>query len=877
MIRARLAEYHGREVATQGDSFFAVFSSPRSCIAAVIAMQQDLTAHDWEGGGRVRVRMGVHAGEATETATGLVGYDIHRAARVSAVAHGGQVLVSSSTAELVRDALPGGARLRDLGLHRLKDLSRPERIFQVEAVGLDSDFPPLRSLDNPALANNLPAQASRFIGRTHELDELCSLVQSHRVVTLTGAGGAGKTRLALQAAAELLDGSDDGVWLVELASLADEDGVAPAIAETLHVVLQSGRPPLEPLVDALSSQCMLIVLDNCEHLIGACAKTVDTLVRHCPQVHVLATSREPLGINGEAVYRVPSLSLPAAEQAGTAPGDAVALFLERAADQGAHIGLDDDSLSLVVSVCRRLDGMPLAIELAAARLRSLSLADISGRLDQRFRLLTGGSRGALPRQQTLRATVDWSYSLLNEAERAVLRRLAVFVDGFDLAAAEMVTSLSDIDVFDITDLVSSLVDKSLVVAEPSGDGLRYRLLETIRQFAAERLVDAGEAEATAVATAHRDHFLALAEEAAPHTIGTHQREWFERLRLEGANLRRAFDHAVDGPADTALVLRFARALRYFYLIYFAGSETLIGPLAKVVERPETEQSPALLVDALVTLALCARSYDSTLARRSAGRAIEVARRIENPSHLVDALWAACSAACFSGALEEGRQLGAEAVERARPLGDDFQIASALGMLLLTRQLSPSFGDQDGYEELLAEAVERSRRAGSLFLAHILINNAGSASLRLGDVALARAQLEEAERLRAKIGVGLSSVDTNMAWVLRAEGDLDASSVRLHTVLRAARRSGDRLSMGYAILGLACLCGDRDDWVGAAQLHGAALAVFEAVGELCPEPENIYRLQSSRAGQERLGEAEWLRLFERGRVLEHGQILELAKP
>jgi predicted ATPase len=820
--------------------------------------------------------MGVHAGEASETATGLVGYDIHRAARVAAVAHGGQVLVSSSAAELVRDSLPEGARLRDLGLHRLKDLSRPERIFQVEADGLDRDFPSLRSLDNPALANNLPALASRFIGRAHELDELLALVRSHRVVTLTGAGGAGKTRLALQAAAALLDGSGDGVWLVELASLADEDAVVPAIAGVLHVALQPGRPPLEPLVDALSSQRMLIVLDNCEHLVGACAKTVDALVRHCPQVHILATSREPLGIPGEAVYRVPSLSLPAGGPAGAAPGDAIALFLERATDQGAHIDLKGDNLALVESICRRLDGMPLAIELAAARLRSLSLADVSLRLDQRFRLLTGGSRSALPRQQTLRATVDWSFSLLNDTERAVLRRLAVFVDGFDLAAAETVTSLADIDAFDITDVVSSLVDKSLVVAEPSGDRLRYRLLETIRQFSAERLLDAGEAEATAVAAAHLNYFLALAEEAAPHTTGAQQREWFERLRLEGANLRRAFDHALNEPAGTALVLRFARALRNFYFVYFAGSEMLISPLGKVVERPESERDPKLLVDALVTLSLCARSYDSGLARRCGARAIEVARQIDSPSHLVDALWASCAAFCFGGDLEKGRRLGAEAVERARPLGDDFQIASALGMLLLTYQLSPSFGDQEDYRALLDEAIERSRRAGSLFLAHILINNAGSASLRLGEVTSARAQLEEAERIRATIGIGLSSVDTNMAWVLRAEGDVDGSALRLHTVLREARRSGDRLSMAYSIVGLACLSGDRDDWAAAAQLHGAAAALFEAVGELCPEPESTYRRQSTSAGQERLGPEEWQRLYERGRYLDYAQILAMAQ-
>lgn len=330
LIRRNLSTHQGQEVGTQGDGFFAVFSSTRACVAGVIAMQQALVAHRWPDGAAVRVRMGVHAGEATETAIGLVGYDVHRAARVAAVAHGGQVLLSSSAVELVRDALPDGASLRNLGLHRLKDLSRPEHIYQLDVAGLKQDFPPLRSLDNPALANNLPAQSSQFIGRERELTELRPLVEAQRVVTLTGAGGSGKTRLALQVAAELLDGSGDGVWLVELAGATDEDSVTPAIAETLHLVAQPGRPMLESIIDALAPQRMLILLDNCEHVIGMCAKIVDTLIRRCPQVHALCTSREPLGITGEAIYRVPSLSLADADGKDTPHSDAVALFVDRA-------------------------------------------------------------------------------------------------------------------------------------------------------------------------------------------------------------------------------------------------------------------------------------------------------------------------------------------------------------------------------------------------------------------------------------------------------------------------------------------------------------------------------------------------------------------
>ena len=315
--------------------------------------------------------------------------------------------------------------LTDLGAHRLKDLGRPEELFQLSAPGLQASFPQLRSLGNPVLQNNLPVQPAKFVGRSRELAEVRALIEASPLVTLTGAGGWGKTRLSLQVAAELLDGIGDGVWLAELAAVTDEEAVAPVIAAALGVPVQPGHPAMDTLLDALVPQDVLIMVDNCEHLIGACAKIADAILRRCPRAHLLATSREPLGIAGEIIYRVPSLSLPESddpEPGGAEASEAVALFVDRAAEQGVTIPVDAHTAPLLVSICRRLDGMPLAIELAAARLRSLSLSELSDRLDQRFRLLTGGSRAALERQQTLRATVDWSYSLLSAAEQQLLRR-----------------------------------------------------------------------------------------------------------------------------------------------------------------------------------------------------------------------------------------------------------------------------------------------------------------------------------------------------------------------------------------------------------------------------------------------------------------------
>ncbi len=838
LIRAGLASHDGKEMGTQGDGFFAVFSSPSACVAAVIEIQRALGAHEWPDGERVRVRMGVHSGEASETGTGLVGLDVHRAARVGAVAHGGQIVLSAAAAALVRDSLPSGASLRDLGHHRLKDLGRPEQIFQLDGEGLETDFPPLRSLDNPALANNLPAQSAHFVGRDREVAEVRRLVESARLVTLTGAGGSGKTRLGLQVAAELLDGSGDGVWLVELAPLSDPDAVASTISSVLGITSQAGRPPLETLLDALVPQHMLIVLDNCEHLIGDCAKVADAILRRCPQVHLIATSREPLGIGGESIYRVPSLSLPGTDDgdaSAAVESDAVTLFTERARGQGVDLVLDEETGPLVVSICRRLDGMPLAIELAAARLRSLSLASLHDRLDQRFRLLTGGSRSALPRQQTLRATVDWSYSLLNGPERSMLQRLSVFAEGFDLEAAESVCSMGDIDVFDVTDLLGSLVDKSLVVAEPTGAGVRYRLLETIRQFGAEHLVE--QDEAATVGSAHCALFLSVAERAAPHLTGPEQGSWLARLDGDRANLRRAMEHAAGDPEGTDLILRFGVALRRYWWVR-SRAET-IDLLEPVLRRPEAELDPYLLCGTLITVAFGARYVDIGTARHYAELALETARRLNHDRLLTESLAILCAVCYFAGDSESGFPMGLEAVERARLLGDDVLLGESLAMYLLCCKIV----EPDRIGELFAEAISCVQRSGDHFLTFVLENNAGVHALDEGDVPAARAHLERAERAQQSIGGSINLMHVNLGWVLREEGDTTHAGSMFEQALRIARRNGDRSGMAYANLGLACLAADQGDGHRAAVLHGTAQAFRDQTGEPWVQPEERYRQAS----------------------------------
>lgn len=832
LTRSAIARHGGEEIDTQGDAFFVVFRSPREAVAAALELQRDLLSKSNEES--VRVRMGLHAGEASRTSTGLVGLEIHRAARIASAAHGGQVLLSESVEILVQDGLPEDATLRDLGHRRLKDLGRPEHIFQLEAPGLIGDFPPLRSLDNPALPNNLPAQLGNFVGREHEVAAVRELVTRNRLVTLTGPGGAGKTRLALQVAAEMLDGTGDGVWLVELAKLDDEGAVPDAIASALGLSL-AGGPSLDALSAALAPQTTLIILDNCEHLISGCAKVADTLLRRGPHVHLLATSREPLGITGETIYLVPSLTLPDEDEDGIDPqeSDAVALLLDRAHAQGVDLELDRTTGSLLASICRRLDGMPLAIELAAARLRTLSLEALEQRLDQRFRLLTGGSRSAPERQQTLRATVGWSISLLNFPERALLNRLSIFVGGFDLEAAEQVCGLVASEEFQVTDLLGSLVDKSLVVAQRRGTQIRYRLLETIREYAAEALLETGDRDLEEAATAHARYFLALSEEAASELDGPNQTTWFERLDLEEPNIARAIEFCSSQPDGIEMLLRFGKALRRAWMLMRGQSKRLVRA---AVEDPRAEEHPSLLAHALVSCCLGARGGEAELALPYSMRGLELARTLGDERLLLDALFSRATASYFASRPEEGMAAGQEGVERARRLGDPRMLASSLMAFLLCADDL----DSSATQQVFTEAINASVAAGDEDLRRTLLNNAAVHELRRGDLTAARAHLEAAIAAGEDHLPGrMHSVLINLGWVLWQQGELDRAWSMFLRSLRFTRRNGDLSGESYGLLGFACLLAEHERWEEAVETLRVARKVRERAGGSWEDPESAY--------------------------------------
>lgn len=567
LVRSIVEKADGYVFKTVGDAFCVAFATARGAVDAAVEVQRALAREPWAEPVQLRVRMAVHTGQCTERGGDYFGPTVNRVARLEAVAHGGQVALSAAAVELLGGVLPVGVVLRDLGQHRLKDLTAPEHVFQLDIDGLSVDFPPLRSLTNPTLSHNLPRYASSLVGRTAELSELRALVGDGRLVTLVGAGGCGKTRLAVQVAAELVDGSGDGVWLAELAPLADGALVAATVASALGLRPEPTRPVVETLVNALRSRRMLIVLDNCEHVINAAAELADVLLSECPTVALLATSREPLRIAGEQRYRVASLGMPPDGSSVDVilAADAVQLFGERARSQQPDFRLDDANAPLVSAICRQLDGIPLAIELAAARVPSLSLVDISQRLSQRFRLLTTGSRTALPRQQTLRALIDWSYDLLDEAERLALCRLSALVGGCTIDAAEAVVADGDrIETRDVLDLVSMLTDKSLLGNEPTPQGTRYTMLETVRQYAAEHLGARGDQEPISTARRHRDYYLRLAERANTQLAGSDQAEWLDTLDADLDNLRAALTFTLDEPDHNDEGLRFLVSLGPFW-------------------------------------------------------------------------------------------------------------------------------------------------------------------------------------------------------------------------------------------------------------------------------------------------------------------------
>lgn len=690
----------------EGDSVVGAFSRASDAVAAALRAQLDLRVQEWPHGLDLRVRIALHTADAQLRGDdNYFGLALSRCARLRAIAHGGQTLLSRTTRDLVVDALPDGVGLVDCGLHRLRDLARPEHVFALAHPDLGDAPEVVRSLDS--FPNNLPDHLTSFVGRARELSQVRDALGDTRMLTLTGAGGAGKTRLALQVAADALDRFPDGAWWLDLAPVADPVLVGEVLAGALGVRPLPGMTALEAACARLATSRALVVLDNCEHLLAACAEASETLLHACPDVAVVATSRAPLGAAGETDWRVPSLSLPAP---GCEPeplelaehSDAVRLFIERAQKARPGFVVTSDNAPAVAQICHELDGLPLAIELAAARVRMMSAEQIAAGLDDRFHLLTGGGRSALPRQQTLRASVDWSHDLLSDPERALLRRLAVFAGGFTLNLAEAVCSDLTLERVAILDVLGSLVDQSLVVADERAGAVRYRLLETVRQYALEHLAAAGED--SQMRDRHRVAMLELAERIAPELHRPGQENWLEVLDQDTANFTAAFDWAAY--TDPECALRLCVALTFWW-----KGRGLYDPAERAFGRSLSADDGT--PSSLRAHTLWGRGYLAAFAGQietsvlNLQQAREMAEEIGDPSALARSLMGLGFIQVYPDPFGS-RSVSQRANDLARDCGDDFALVASYLNLAWSHVFRHELDDA---ERLLDESLPIAERHG----------------------------------------------------------------------------------------------------------------------------------------------------------------------
>ena len=892
LLRSAVEDHGGRVVKTTGDGLMAVFENPVSAEEAALDAQRRLSSENWREitPDVLRVRMGLHSGEAQLRDHDYYGTTVNKAARIMDLGHGGQILLSAICASFVQGRLPGPVTLRDLGQHPLRGLRENEQIFQLLVPDLAGDFPPLRS--GKTLAGNLPAHVSSFVGRNREMTEIRAALPQTRLLTITGPGGTGKTRLSLQVAADVQAHYDDGVWLVELAPLTDPDLISNTVAAVFNLQGQTKEQTRENLFDYLREKEALIILDNCEHLVEACARLAADLIAAAPRLTILASSREGLGVYGETTYHLPTLNLPAAEDKtaeSAGHSEAVQLFVERATAVQPNFKLNDSNATAVVQVVRRLDGIPLALELAAARLNFFRVEQIAARLDDRFRLLTGGSRTALPRQQTLRALIDWSYDLLDESEQMLFRRLSVFSGGWTFNAVESVAG--SLDAFT---LLPQLIAKSLVLRdEPvSGDGPiedeaaepRYHYLETVRQYARDRLLESGEIEEA------RDRHFAYYE-AMGETIsfgfgpGT-ERFSSNRPIQEHDNMRAAVKWGTGRYPDRVINLLWDFSI--FLSDQLPGSE-LIEWSGTALQQLEISSNAATdeqahhyahtRLKAQVMISMLNLFYGQLQkANALADEAIKRLRQDKQEPILIILAYFVKGQAGFFLEDPQIEKLISESLAEIQNLGNHPASRPMMSLvLLLSSEVAARRGDQELAAQSLAEAVGLLDKAAGPFRTWIEF----SRMLVLRSIALDRDEIREQYKRGIKIMRDNNSrrmanmVESDYAHRLRHWGDLEEALAIYRRMLVEWRELGHRAAVANILENIAFIDRLHDHPARAVQLLGAAERIREEIGQDMLRPEREEYEREVAALKDELGEEELQKLWAAGRSLSTDDVITLA--
>jgi predicted ATPase/class 3 adenylate cyclase/tetratricopeptide (TPR) repeat protein len=794
----------------EGDSFVAAFTRASDAVACALELQRAPLAP-------IRLRIGVHTGEVQLRDEGnYIGATINRAARIRDLAHGGQTVLSGTTEDLVADVLPADAWLTDLGRHELRGVPRPERVVQLCHPDLRNEFPPLRTPKSVGV-HNLPVQLTSFVGRGAQMTNLEKLLVDNRLVTLTGAGGAGKTRLAVEIAARITAEFGDGVWYVDLAPITHPGVVPITVARALGLPDQPGRSTMDTLLRFVRDRQMLVVLDNCEHLLDASAELVVALLGAAPGLTLLPTSREPIGVAGEVSWRVPSLSL---------AHEAIELFVDRARRARPDFAVDDDNATAVGEICRRLDGMPLAIELAAARVRALSVAEILEGLHDRFRLLTGGARTAVRRQQTLRASVEWSHALLTEPERVLFRRLAVFLGRFDLDAVQAVAGGGDVERYQILDVLTLLVDKSLVVADDSRGRTRYRLLETVRQYAMEKLGESGEADV--VRSRHRDHYTAMAALLDAPARTDYERR-VEQAEEEMDNLRAAFGWSLE-TGDVGRSLELATSLQPLWFTRGRIREGLAWFDAALTggDAHHFEVADAVRAGALADKAVLDAWVAVKFSMDQAQQALAIAHEVDDPALLARAL-TACGVVAGYYDPEVARPYFDEAIGLARAISDRWRLSQ---ILALQAQGAAIAGDPFAVHAAAEEGRDLADAIGDRSNSRACRFWLGLAQATSGDLAGAVTQFGEvaAESEAAHDEIWRASSVASRGIMLAYQGEAAAARAAAGATLEAgAELGGFFVGMGYQVLALAALA--AGDNAGAQEAVEAAWKHMSVLGAL----------------------------------------------